>query len=97
MPEQRVSRLRDAALLLDHLQQWQNLFPVMNTSAYVFSLIIKRIKTTALKYKVRSTQRDTNEQIQKLTCRFSEQLAKISNPSQNRISKVICSPFQILE
>lgn len=68
-------------------------FPVVDTSAYVFSLIIKRIKTTALKYKVRSTQRHKNEQIKKLTCRCSDQLAKISNPRQNRISKVICSPF----
>lgn len=49
----------------------------MNTSAYVFSLIVKRIKTTALKkYKVR---RDTNDQIQKFIYRWSEQLVKISN------------------
>ena len=69
----------------------------MNTSAYVFSLIIKRLKITALKYKVRRTQIDINEQIQKLICRCSEQLAKTSNPRQNKISKVICSSFQILE
>lgn len=45
----------------------------MNTSAYVFSLIIKRLKITALKYKVGSTQIDTNEY------RFKNSFADVLN------------------
>lgn len=82
MFKQRIDRFRNTALLFDHLQQRQNLLPVMNTSAYVFPLIIKRIKSIALK-KVGKLEaqnlRNTNDQIKKIHL-------KMVWTGQNRIS-----------